>query len=155
MVSNVLGIPFFYLIDNLPLKALARKSNPLAEHCIIKFIHKQRQSTFVVSNILDVPSCTPIQTMCFISPSTSSQNPTLVSPMFYQSPPLLQWIPYTLTNDRKWNTKSKTHYEGEHDTSEGIYYIIFDASIGKCKATKKINLQCWLVIVMHSSFRWE
>jgi hypothetical protein len=46
-------------------------------------------------------------------------------------------IPYTLTKDKKWSTKAKSHHEGEHDIGEDIYYTIIYASIDKCKATKK------------------
>lgn len=40
--------------------------------------------------------------------------------------------------EKKRSTKANNHHEGKHDTSEDIYYTIIDASINKCKATKKI-----------------
>jgi hypothetical protein len=38
--------------------------------------------------------------------------------------------------DKKRSTRPKSHHEGKHDTTKGIYYTIIDTSIDKWKTTK-------------------
>lgn len=134
VISNDLGTPSIDPMDTLPLKAFRKKKQSTSSTLRNKSIHKEPQTTFMMSNIIDVPSCTSIE--------TTPYNPTCKQPKPNTNVTNALAIPSSTPMDtihprkgKKTNTKGKNRYEGKWNGN--IYYTIVDTSIDKCKGTKK------------------